>query len=135
MPSATSTARDSKVACFNRLPRRRSAGWMYQTAIEGLLGLRRQGETFAMDPSIPAMWPAYSIQWRTGRSRFRITVLNPEHRSRGVRAAEMDGAPVDPRAIPIVDDGRTHEVVIVLGTPDTRELQAGSVGSAQREAS
>jgi hypothetical protein len=47
----------------------------------------------------------------------------------------MDGAPVDPRAIPIVDDGRTHEVVIVLGTPDTRELQAGSVGSAQREAS
>ncbi len=33
-----------------------SAGWMYQTAIEGLLGLRRAGRSFSMDPSIPALW-------------------------------------------------------------------------------
>jgi len=100
-----------------------------------LLGLRRQGTTFSMNPSIPAKWPTYSLQWRTGRSRFRITVTNPEHRNRGVRSARMDGVPVDPQEIPLVDDGRTHDVVIVLGNPDPQGLQARSVGSVQRDAS
>ena len=30
-----------------------SAGWMYQAAIEGLLGLRRQGSTFSVEPVHP----------------------------------------------------------------------------------
>jgi hypothetical protein len=34
---------------------------------------------------------------------------------RGVREATLDGAPVDASAIPIVDDGRAHEVRVVLG--------------------
>ncbi len=34
-----------------------SAGWMYQAAIEALLGLRRHGDTFSINPCIPAMWP------------------------------------------------------------------------------
>src|SRR4029078_4977777 len=33
-----------------------SAGWMYQAAIEGLLGLRRSGCALAVNPCIPAMW-------------------------------------------------------------------------------
>jgi len=112
-----------------------SAGWMYQTAVEGLLGLRRRGTTFSMDPSIPARWPTYSLEWRTGRSRFHITVMNPEHLSRGVRSATMDGVAIDAQAIPVVDDGRTHEVVIVLGIPDAQELQARLVRSVERGAS
>jgi hypothetical protein len=30
---------------------------------------------------------------------------------------ELDGRSVDPLAIPIVDDGETHDVVVVLGRP------------------
>jgi cyclic beta-1,2-glucan synthetase len=93
-----------------------SAGWMYQTAIEGLLGLRRQGATFTITPCIPAMWPEYEIDWRTGRTRYRIRVTNPEHRHRGVRSVTLDGAAVDPAAIPLCDDGATHDVAVVLGT-------------------
>ena len=70
-----------------------------------------------MDPSIPGLWPRYSINWKIGDTRYRITVLNPDHQSRGVRSAEIDGTPVDAQAIPLLDDGRTHEVVIVLGQP------------------
>jgi cyclic beta-1,2-glucan synthetase len=93
-----------------------SAGWMYQAALEGLLGLRREGTTFRVDPCIPAMWPGYSIDWRVGRTQYRITVTNPEHRCRGVGSAEMNGVSVDPQAIPLRDDGNTHDVVVVLGT-------------------
>jgi cyclic beta-1,2-glucan synthetase len=92
-----------------------SAGWMYQAAIEGLLGLRRHGATFSVNPSVPAMWQTYSIEWVVGGSRYVITVTNPEHRCRGVGAATLDGAAVDPQAIPLADDGRTHDVAIVLG--------------------
>ncbi|MGE0704729.1 MAG: glucoamylase family protein [Vicinamibacterales bacterium] len=91
-----------------------SAGWMHQAALE-LLGLRRQGSTFRVDPSIPAMWPEYSIEWRVGTTHYSISVLNPDHRCRGVCETHMDGSAVDAHAIPLLDDGGRHEVVVVLG--------------------
>jgi cyclic beta-1,2-glucan synthetase len=92
-----------------------SAGWMYRAGIESILGLRRQGATFAVDPCIPSSWPEYAIAWRFGRTRYEIQVRNPERRCRGIGAAELDGAPVDARAIPLIDDGGTHQVRLVLG--------------------
>jgi cyclic beta-1,2-glucan synthetase len=92
-----------------------AAGWLYRTGLESLLGLRRQGATFAIDPCIPASWPQYAITWRFGAARYEITVTNPEHRCRGVAEAELDGSPVDPAAIPLVDDGAAHVVRVVLG--------------------
>jgi cellobiose phosphorylase len=88
---------------------------MYQTAIGALLGLQRRGCAFAIDPCIPAMWPGYTMDWRIGRTRYHIVVANPEHRCRDVRSAMLDGQTVDARAIPLVDDGDTHEVTIELG--------------------
>ncbi|MDP1570215.1 MAG: glucoamylase family protein [Vicinamibacterales bacterium] len=96
-----------------------SAGWMYQAATDSLLGLRRHGDTFSMDPCIPAMWTAYAIDWRYGASAYHIAVQNPERQHRGVRSATLDGVAVDPRAIPLHDDGGAHQVVIVLGNSDT----------------
>ena len=59
-----------------------SAGWMYRAGLESILGLRRHGETFEVDPCIPASWPEYAITWRFGRTRYEITVTNPERRCR-----------------------------------------------------
>ena len=81
---------------------------------------RQHGATFSVNPSVPAMWPTYSIEWVVGGSRYVITVTNPEHRCRGVGAATLDGVAVDPQAIPLTDDGRTHDVAIVLGESRTR---------------
>ena len=92
-----------------------SAGWMYQAAIEALLGLRRNGETFALEPCVPARWEGYRLRWRHGRTTYEIAVSNPERRGHGVGSALLDGVPVDPRAIPLLDDGATHHVVAVLG--------------------
>jgi cyclic beta-1,2-glucan synthetase len=94
-----------------------SSGWMYQAAIRALLGLRRHGDTASVDPCIPTVWPEYSIDWKLGATRYRFTVTNPDHFSRGVASAELDGVDVDPRAIPLRDDGGEHEVTIVLGVP------------------
>ena len=105
-----------------------SAGWMYQAAIEGCSGCERHGATFSVTPYIPAMWPRVLDRLEGRRQpRYRISVVNPEHRSRGVRSAEFDGVADDPDAIPLVDDGKTHEVVVQLGDPPaTPGRDAGS---------
>ncbi len=92
-----------------------SAGWMYRAGLESILGLKRHGAVFELDPCIPAAWTEYSITWRHGKTVYEISVANPDHRCRGIAAAELDGDAVDPAGIPLVDDGATHTVHVVLG--------------------
>ncbi len=94
-----------------------SAGWMYRAGLESILGLRRRGDTFVIDPCIPSSWPDYTIAWRFLDSRYDITVSNPMRRCRGVATATLDGARVDAGGIPLLNDGRTHDVRVVLGDP------------------
>jgi len=92
-----------------------SAGWMYRAAVEELLGLRRHGATFSISPTIPAMWPKFSIDWQVGSASYDIQVVNPDHRCCGVRSAELDGSPTNPDAIALLNDGRRHHVRVELG--------------------
>ncbi len=94
-----------------------SAAWLYRLGIESILGLIRRGATFAVDPCIPASWPGYAVTWRFGAARYDISVVNPGRQSRGVSGVTLDGSAVDPAAIPLVDDGRVHQVHVVMGTP------------------
>jgi cyclic beta-1,2-glucan synthetase len=97
-----------------------SAGWMYQAAVQALLGLRRTGATMSINPCIPTVWPEYSLIWRVGGTRYRFVVSNPDHLSRGVARAQLDGVDVDAAAIPLVSDGADHEVSILLGSQHKR---------------
>jgi cyclic beta-1,2-glucan synthetase len=99
---------------------------MYRVAIEGLLGLCRRADSFSIDPCIPARWDGYTMEWRLSRARYRITVTNPEHRSRGVQSATLDAAPVDARAIPLADDDMLHEVAIVIGATPSPDIVGGA---------
>jgi cyclic beta-1,2-glucan synthetase len=92
-----------------------SAGWMYRAGLESILGLRRHGATFALSPCIPSAWPRFSITWRFGRTRYEISVTNPEGRCRGIHSARLDDVEVDAGAIPLVDDGALHVVRVVMG--------------------
>ena len=80
-----------------------------------MLGLRRRGCTFSVDPCIPSSWLAYEITCRLERTTYVISVSNPERQCRGVYQAFVDDDIVDVTAIPIVDDGRTHHVRIIIG--------------------
>jgi cyclic beta-1,2-glucan synthetase len=92
-----------------------SAAWMYRAGVESMLGLRRRGRTFSIDPCIPSSWPEYEIAWRVQETRYLISVSNPERQCRGVLEASLDDVAVDAAAIPLADDGREHRVRIVLG--------------------
>ena len=96
-----------------------SAGWMYQAAIEGMLGLRRARRDLQRRPVHPGD-VAGVLDRLAGRADACIASrsINPEHRCRGVRSAELDGVAVEPAARSrCVDDGKTHDVKVVLGKP------------------
>ena len=93
-----------------------SAGWLYRGAIEWILGFRLRGAAFSLDPCIPRNWPSYSVTFRYHSTAYNIKVENPSGVSRGVVTVETDGAPVaNFPNIQLVDDGREHQVRIVMG--------------------
>jgi cyclic beta-1,2-glucan synthetase len=103
---------------------------MYRAGVESILGLRRRGDTFVIDPCVPSSWPEYRIVWQFLDSRYEITVSNPTRRCRGVATATLDGATVHAAAIPLLNDGRTHDVQIVLGDQPQRVLDVLRVAVA-----
>jgi cyclic beta-1,2-glucan synthetase len=109
-----------------------SAGWLYQAAVQALLGLQRRGDTISIDPCIPTVWPEYMMEWTISGTRYRFVVENPNHRSRGVASAALDGVAVDAAAIPLVIDGGEHEVRVVLGTAVQAEVPMPAPGLAEQ---
>ena len=89
-----------------------SASWMYRVGLEGILGLRKQGDTLHVEPRAPAEWREYSIEYRHGRSRYVIVVHNEEGEARGPVSVTVDGVVAADGGIRLVDDGREHAVEV-----------------------
>ena len=96
-----------------------SAGWMYRVALEWLLGFRVQGTNLVLDPCIPRDWPGFEIAFCYRSARYEIVVENTDGVCRGVISIRLDDemmAPSSSFVVPLVDDGTTHHVLIVLGS-------------------
>jgi cyclic beta-1,2-glucan synthetase len=103
-----------------------SAGWMFRVALESVLGFVLEGgEAIVLAPRIPDEWPEVSISYRLpgSQTRYELRVLNPDRQAAGVQRATLDGQPLatgevaHALRIPLVDDGATHRVDVVLGRP------------------
>jgi cyclic beta-1,2-glucan synthetase len=94
-----------------------SAGWMYRTAVEGILGIHLRGRILAINPCIPRSWTGFEITYKYGSARYRIAVENPQGVSTGVHRATLDGREISgtPCEIALVDDGTYHYGVVTLG--------------------
>jgi cellobiose phosphorylase len=92
-----------------------SAGWMYRLGIEAILGLSRQGDALKIEPCIPGNWPGFKVDYCFGTSHYKISVENPAGVNRGVRQVLLDGNPLPNSLVPLVRDGKPHEVRVVMG--------------------
>jgi cyclic beta-1,2-glucan synthetase len=95
-----------------------SAGWMYRVALESVLGVTlSRGDTLCLRPRIPDGWPGFRVWLRLpdGKTRYEIEVRNPDGDARAVSSV-VPGAVVEGMArVPLVRDGETHPVVVILG--------------------
>ncbi|MBN1641383.1 MAG: cellobiose phosphorylase [Anaerolineae bacterium] len=92
-----------------------SAGWMYRLGVAGILGLQRKGKSFTVAPRVPRDWDRFSVTYRFGDARYRITVENPEAVEQGVQEMTLDGAEAPDLTIPLCDDGREHAIRVRMG--------------------
>lgn len=90
------------------------AGWMYKVGVEDILGLKKNADRLVIDPCIPKDWKEYSLQYRYGNTYYRIRVINPNGVNSGVKKLFLDGKPQFGGFIPLTDDGKEHEVEVVL---------------------
>jgi cyclic beta-1,2-glucan synthetase len=93
-----------------------AAGWLYRAGLEWILGLRKQGSALQVDPCIPERWKGFQVDYRHGKTFYRITVENPESVCQGVSLISIDGDLLpNTNLVPLTDDGREHHVHVVLG--------------------
>jgi len=88
-----------------------AAGWMYQAAIEGILGLEIRGDKLSLAPCVPDNWRDFEITYRYKNSKYRIKVnlKNLPQADINYDGAKQKGFPVV-----LVDDGQQHELEINL---------------------
>jgi len=104
-----------------------AAGWLYRAGLESILGFRKRGAMLSIDPCIPRWWKGFEISYRHGRTLYRIAVDNAQGVCRGVSRISLDGTGLPEGAlIPLVDDGREHQVQVVLGNEPTRRPAGGT---------
>jgi cellobiose phosphorylase len=95
-----------------------SAGWVYRVGLEWALGFRMQGSHLGLDPCIPRHWPGFEIAFQYQSAHYEIQVKNPNAVYCGVAMLTLDGqmlASDKNSPIPLMDDGKTHQLRLVLG--------------------
>jgi cyclic beta-1,2-glucan synthetase len=94
-----------------------AAGWLYRAGLESILGIRIAGNELAIEPCIPRAWRRFDVEYRHGRSLYRITVTNPFGATCGVSHAELDHLTIlrPPIRIALVDDQAEHTIRVVMG--------------------
>ncbi|MEQ8677385.1 MAG: glucoamylase family protein [Aggregatilineales bacterium] len=91
-----------------------SSGWMYRLGIEAILGLYREGSNLRIAPSMNANWERYTVDYRYGKTMYKIEILNPEKVECGVKEVRVDNELLDANLVPLVNDGVDHYVKVVL---------------------
>ncbi|WP_413738638.1 GH36-type glycosyl hydrolase domain-containing protein [Sodalis sp. RH21] len=93
-----------------------SAGWMYRAGVEGILGIRREGDILIIDPCLPAAWPGFDAEVLVLDTRFSIEVTNSGRHPRGVSEALLDDRPLElvGHRVQTPLDGGTHHLVLKL---------------------
>ena len=109
-----------------------SAAWMYRVALEGLLGVTLHGgDTLHIEPCIPPTWDGFEVTLRRpGATEYVVVVENPHGASSGVARVELDGVALEGKAVKLVEDGRRHEVRVVMGQPVVHTQNPAPAGPA-----
>jgi cyclic beta-1,2-glucan synthetase len=102
-----------------------AAGWMYRAGVEGILGIRREGNYLVIDPCIPPDWPGFEATVDVDGTGYDIRVDAPSHRSRGISLVVLDEEVLptwhDPLRVPL--DGARHRLRLEIGSDvPVREL-------------
>uniref|UniRef100_UPI0035594541 GH36-type glycosyl hydrolase domain-containing protein n=1 Tax=Piscinibacter sp. TaxID=1903157 RepID=UPI0035594541 len=112
-----------------------SAGWMYRLILESLLGVQlettQDGARLHITPCLPADWPGFTLDYRFRDTPYRIEVVQ----NAAVPGVTLDGMEQAGMDVPLVDDGKRHQVAVrlaVLAPASVPSTTAWDVVAAQK---
>jgi cyclic beta-1,2-glucan synthetase len=91
-----------------------SAGWMYRAGVEGILGIRSEGDCLVIDPCIPDSWPGFEAKINICSTLYEIRVESTSE-ARAMHAV-LDGRTVDcaTEGVCVPLDSGVHKLSISL---------------------
>ncbi len=96
-----------------------SAGWMFRLMVESLLGLTirfEEGEhRLYLAPLLPEGWDGFAFSYRHRETHHRVEVKAGEPGERSIREITIDGKAVKTDYVRLLEDGKSHEIVVTLG--------------------
>jgi cellobiose phosphorylase len=98
---------------------------MYRAALESVMGFKLRSSSLSIEPCIPKNWREFRITYRHGTAIYLIEVQNPDGVCTGVAEVKLDGTLLDGAEIPLSDDGREHQVRVLL-------VRANSAATSRR---
>ncbi|AUH66757.1 glycosyl transferase (plasmid) [Paracoccus zhejiangensis] len=97
-----------------------AAAWMHRAAIEGILGVTRDGDRLRIAPTMPPDWPGFSMTLRVAGTSCRIRIERADH-----PRATLDGHPITAGpAVFLPLDGGSHDLNLTLGPLVSTETSA-----------
>ncbi len=103
-----------------------SAGWLYRAAVEGILGLRKEGDRLVIAPALPSEWDGFTAVLRPGKAVYRIRVTRDE-----MAGIEIDGKATDGNSIEFKSKGEFDVLVKIAGAKKKKKERV-SVMSKER---
>lgn len=91
-----------------------TAAWSFVALSQFILGIRPDYDGLIIDPCIPKDWKEFKLLRIFRNIKYNIVVKNPNSVNKGVKKIMLDGKEVKGNKIPILEDGREHNVIINL---------------------
>ncbi len=92
-----------------------TAAWNYVAITQAILGIQPDFDGLKVEPCIPTAWESFTITRSFRGDTFVIRISNPNHVSKGVASMTLDGRAIEGNVLPVIGDGATHQVEVVLG--------------------
>jgi cellobiose phosphorylase len=80
-----------------------------------MLGIRPDYDGLLIDPCIPTDWKGFKATRKFRGATYRIEVVNPNRKSKGISEVTVDGKSQKSNLIPVFGDGKEHSVIVVIG--------------------
>ena len=91
-----------------------SAGWFYYIALTEILGMKKEGNTLTIKPSVPKSWKSFEIEYKYQDTLYKIK-YNYNSKSEGIL---VDGDKITKNYITLKNDRRIHAIIINGGNND-----------------
>lgn len=92
-----------------------TAAWNFITITQWILGIKPDYDGLKIDPCIPKDMKSYNVYREYRKTKYDITISNPEGVEKGIKLITVDGKVVNTNVLPLFNDKDIHEVNITLG--------------------